>query len=677
MQVVDVNRKFINGFLSLIFSILGFLTLSILIARFAKFDIAQALELAKTISIHPISEFRPEPLEQTIYLFGWVFFSITIFLLTKYFSKILKNLSNDKIRVLLNCVQWIFFVLVLIVGYLIVGKIIDTMTIKFYSGMFNPYVLLGYSLFVFPFIIQYFMYSKNLDSINKYLVKSMSIYSISLIILTFFMNIFSAYSVSGDLDPYSYHVEAVIYSMQQIKNGFPILIDGFHNTYGLYAHILQPLFKIFPFNLFSFSVVMSLLIVFSFVLLNKSMKEIIKNKLILFFGFTSFFYFAYLRYRIRIHDFYFQYHPIRFLFPVLVLYLVIKYLQLQREDNGKSKLGFYVISLIASIGILWNPESGVATFGAWVLFLAFKEFIFQSKVNYLKKVLAIFLKLFLILAVVFVVYSVGIYLFFGAFPNVLTLFTSVNIFAKVGYKMVPTVILHPWMLVIITYLIGICYSFLVESDEYQFDGLIILYLSFLGLGLFVYFLGRNRDVNLLHACWPAIVLLSIFADKLLNVIRLDKNIFDFKKILFTLIIFILGISFIIMVFQLKEIKWHFKHVNKLDNVFINKQKNDFILNVEFIKLHTKKHEKVLILSEMQGLYHVETRTFSPFNPGIIDLLYRRDFDKMIKFIINNQEIKIFYDTTRMSEYFDSLLQELYFVSSVSENGKMKLFKKRI
>ncbi len=74
-----------------------------------------------------------------------------------------------------------------------------------------------------------------------------------------------------------------------------------------------------------------------------------------------------------------------------------------------------------------------------------------------------------------------------------------------------------WNMVILIYIAGLSYGIKVLFDR-NTDRTIksIVFLSILGLGIFSYFQSRSYDGNLFAVCYPAILILTIFMDKLLR-----------------------------------------------------------------------------------------------------------------------------------------------------------------
>jgi len=219
------------------------------------------------------------------------------------------------------------------------------------------------------------------------------------------------------------------------------------------------------------------------------------------------------------------------------------------------------------------------------------------------------------------------------------MFEVILIFSQLGFAMEPIPIRHPWVILMTIYVTGFSYALIniKKKEEIQFNSIIFL-LSSLGMGLFIYFLGRSINLNLLTVSLPGLILISLYGD-LFYKRFFHRSLLHEKIFLFTITIF-LCISIVNTI-----ISWPsgFQSLVLDRNQILNLDKVTQVeLNIAFIEKHTSTQEKVLILSGNQGVYHSETQTSSIFNIGTIDLFRREDLNKLRALIINGN-IKIFLD----------------------------------
>jgi len=158
------------------------------------------------------------------------------------------------------------------------------------------------------------------------------------------------------------------------------------------------------------------------------------------------------------------------------------------------------------------------------------------------------------------------------------------------------------------------------------------------MGLFIYFLGRSINLNLLTVSLPGLILISLYGD-LFYKRFFYKSLLHEKIFLYAITIF-LSISIVNTIYSWPS---GFQSLVLDRNQILNLDKVTQVeLNIAFIEKHTSTQEKVLILSGNQGVYHSETQTSSIFNIGTIDLFRREDLNKLRALIIKGN-IKIFLD----------------------------------
>ncbi|MEQ8188284.1 MAG: hypothetical protein ABRQ39_09980, partial [Candidatus Eremiobacterota bacterium] len=168
------------------------------------------------------------------------------------------------------------------------------------------------------------------------------------------------------------HFESIFYPILEVSQGKEGLVD-FVPLYGLYPHFLQPFFKIIGYTIFNFSFLMGFLLFLSFFILYIFLNEITRSRLIAVLGFFTllwynYFYGKYLLLRLlNLSDPYFQYHPVRFLFPCLYIYLTWKYF------NKKNIYLYYSLFIICPVACLWNFDTGIVVSLSYMFILIYQE----------------------------------------------------------------------------------------------------------------------------------------------------------------------------------------------------------------------------------------------------------------------------------------------------------------
>jgi len=161
-----------------------------------------------------------------------------------------------------------------------------------------------------------------------------------------------------------HHLDAVLYSLSQVVQGKTILVD-LPSQYGLFPELLAPFFKIIGLSVFKFSLLMAMLQITALIALFYVLTRLIKSQTIIFLGGITLivlttenvFYLA------GFPDPYYQYWPIRFFFPAISASLFYWFCK------NKSIKKSLVISLVSSVAILWNLDTGIFIFISYGAYL--------------------------------------------------------------------------------------------------------------------------------------------------------------------------------------------------------------------------------------------------------------------------------------------------------------------
>ena len=435
--------------------------------------------------------------------------------------------------------------------------------------------------------------------------------------------------------PWWVSADAVIYTLSQVVAGKTLLVD-LPSQYGLYAEMVAPVFRIIGLSILKFTVLCAVLQVASlsavFYVVQKVVREpALKISIAVAVVMLTFETHIWL---FGIDDRYFQYWPIRFLWPALAV--LAFYLYSKRRTVGRG----IVVSIIGAIGSLWNADSGLAIEIAFAAFLVSKSIFFYERRRYsspqershLARLLALHLAIF-----VLVVGAMFAYLMAksGHGLHLSWLFKYQRLFYGLGFMMMPTPLQpHPWMLFVATYLMGIMTAFalwLRRPGAKRAD--LILFLSFLGLGLFLYYQGRSHVLNLFNAGWPALILAVILADGVVRSVRARRlqRVYLIVPAAVLAVILFSCISFVAGTGKL----W-----DDAVSAFVTRNTPADLLvsdELNFIRAHSARGEPCVILARRQGLYYAATGLVSPVKgPGYVELMTVRDRDTFLWQLSNNR-----------------------------------------
>jgi len=538
----------------------------------------------------------------------------------------------------------------------------------FLHRFFPVYLLVVFPLFLALFFVLFDRF--NWDT-NKQIQNALSIATWCLLGLLLIVII----PLNSFEFPYTwenkYDFNAVYYSMAQVYGGSPMLVNGLSNTYGLYAQLLNPVFQITGLTPLSFSTVMAILLGLCFVFQTYFVQKFTDNKLLSLLACLSLVFFPYLVSRLLTpFDPYFAIFPIRWL-PVSTLMMVAAF-----YIPHKKKIWYVAGNIFLSILVLWNPEIGMVCFITWLALLAYTNlYMPDKKIAYVHIAKLIVGSLFIFTAV-FVVYTVMIKLFYGVFPDFMSMFKMIIVFGSFGMGMLPMSVPHPWMLLAIIYITGFVYSLSSLFDKTITEkSSAVFVLSILGSGTFMYFVGRSHNWNLLPFSGPAFMLLAILGSDLWASTKTSR-LFSYK-IIFAVVIFVLTVACVEMLFNAKDIgALTDNHQAKLQQAA---EEESIKSNQQFIAANTLSHEKIFVFTSdrYQGLYFPPNKNRSAVNPGFIELALHTELSAYLN-VIRDSSFKVFIEPA----FFDIILRHLIVASVAAgyefekHNGSMVLLKKR-
>lgn len=677
---------YIIGSFSIILSIVVFFFVAVAIYNFYQPDIEAILKPIREISV--VNSFAPEPVEKAIYLSSLFILPLALFFFIMWLKRTIEALSDRIITPLYHFSVFSSLAIVLYMIYLALNgwagpdQPLYQTNYEFYfdSSFINHYPMI-YAFILFPlvlygvFISQRFWGQKNhiyswLFNIGSFLFGGY------LLALVFLINIFNLNFINNS-PVFTVHFDSFFYSISQVFTGKTLLVD-FNNLYGLYPHFLEPIFRLIGFNMLKFSIVMAVLLTTSFLLLFLFMIKVVKNILLVIMGFATIIYWEYLLGKIVTQDFYFQFTPLRMIFPCIMLYLAAVYF------GNKNKILYYLSFPVLSIGVLWNLDVGGITYASWILALCFMELSDRDIGDYKMiagKCLRHIVNAAIILLFVVMAFTLFAFIRSGQLPNLSQFIIYQKFFYNSGYFMMPMPLFHPWNLVALIYLVGLAYSFinLLRRDNY-YRNIIVFLLSILGAGMFVYYQGRSHSWNLLGIAYPAVILLVVFAEDLINGIK-EYGIKKYQNLIFVMIImYFLSFSIFSVIENSPAI---YNIINKRISA-VNDNSSDTKKNLDFIRRYTVPGEKIFILSGNEGVYYAESHTCAIINTiEFRNIFFKTEIDQLSQFLLNNRDVKVFCDLKiaeipgfyHLKGIFD-IINQNYRPVDVSESKTMYLVKRR-
>lgn len=439
------------------------------------------------------------------------------------------------------------------------------------------------------------------------------------------------------------HLDAVVSPVAQVLNGKHLLTD-IPSQYGLFPVLIAPVLRILPSGLKGFTIFMGAIQALSLVVILLFIKKQIQSAFVFLYcsislivlTFSNPFIFK-LSNQLLVPDPYFQYWPIRFVFPALSIPLVhylYKRISFQR---------ILLLSAFVGLALLWNMDSGIAIFYAtsMLTFLVMALKIRGKSPHFSvasSKRLVFYTCLLPFLSLTF--FGLGLLLLsVGSGQSLKLEWLSMYqvIFYNLGYFMMPMpASLFIWQTVISVYIISLVVSnYRLNNGDYWHDVLPFVYLPLLGAGLFSYYQGRSHFLNIISVCWPAILIAGLLA---------DKHLYEIKKKRLSPVTIALPIAaflgFILPNWILFRYFGEFASYGlrvpfEKNHPFYKPSKN-IASELQLIKESCSDPAKpCFIITQRQGIYSLEAGISSELKgPSPIEIILRSDRDKLFSQLRN-------------------------------------------
>jgi|GEM_PF-6027023 len=665
----DRQREFIAGAVSLGMAGTVFIAAAVVIALTVHPETESLRREAMALTM--VTDFAPEPVERLLYLLAMIFFPPA--LLAGYWSMtcLLKREDAAAVgrlyrkTVLVASGAGALFVLSSL------GLLMPSRT-NFHS-YFDLSILVRhpwlYTLFLWPASL--FIFIKYHTAVSLRVISFCFLFAALLAIPC--MDLFGLHGVDDSV-PFSYHMNPAFYPLAQLAGAPAGAAEG-GNLYGHYSYFLLPLFRILGADTLAFSALMTLLIVAGFILLFMAVRPLVRAPAMLYLGGTAVVYYGYLYGKIVTGDMYFQYHPVRFLFPALILFTASRYFLRPRPAL------YYCIFSLGLLGILWNTETGLCALGAWGVALLFHEAWERPWRRMAGRILMHLLTAFTFLAVGGGLFIYGAYLRGGRLSGLMLILEKLKLFYRYDYMMLKMPLLHPWAIIALVYLAAFLYAarcLVGRTDRYR--ATMVLLLGTLGTALFSYYVGRSHDWSLWGPVYPALLLILVGADSALGDRTDAPRRLSHQAVLLgaaSCFLFSAPFSLLLNVPEISPLAHQ-----RLGSLF--KTTSETARTVSFIRGSVKPGEAVLILSGNQSVYYAESGTYACLlDACLTEIFYRKEYEDLERFIRTNSRYKVFYDLrlytspsySRFRPLMD-LLKQYYRIADTSPDQNMVLLARK-
>ena len=330
-----------------------------------------------------------------------------------------------------------------------------------------------------------------------------------------------------------YNIDAYYDAIFEVYSGKSPVID-FSNQYGFYPYFFLVAFKLMGgISITKFSCIMGILSLIVFLSLLAVIWMNVKNKVLAAVGYVTLLFFMIYVPFMESPGFYFQYQPHRLIYPSLIL--LVACLWIRTQKRSAKKLFSALAYILGYFAIVWNTETGLVVVAAWCLFRIYgyvQQYSFKEKALYIQSIKSGFLAVVAVSGAFFSMMLIT-YLRSGIWTSIGDMLFVQTFFYNVGFFMLPMYIVHPWVLLVIVYALGLMQSIrdikFFRRDKPSTCERAPLYfiISVLGMGLFSYFQGRSHNFVLVDICWSGILLVIFYTqdciDRLPTRIHLSKQ----------------------------------------------------------------------------------------------------------------------------------------------------------
>lgn len=465
-----------------------------------------------------------------------------------------------------------------------------------------------------------------------------------------FIGMTSILRVFTGADPYvaDNHFEAVFFTSTQVALGATLLVDLPHQ-YGLYPEFLAPIFNLLGgITVVRFTVVMALLQAVAYGLWVAALLRVMRSPwmaMLTFLGAFSLVSFLVPLFGIRqnfipYYDPYFQYFPIRSLFPAISLYAMA---WITEEDRFGNRIARCLPSAILGAGVLWNADAGLPAFGAWVMCLCHQALIQRQGDTpairaAIRGAAPVAVEALLCAATTMALLLSALALKGGEWPDVTMYWRHQKVFYEIGFFMLPMRLMHSWVawaaVIMAALSFGIWALSAPDRASRQPIRSTLFGWAVLGCGLFSYYQGRSHDWVFPVVLPIALALVGVVIARLALPTALDLHMPHKWRVVgasLSAVFVVVMASGAVgpwwndqLLWTLVQKRWH-----GLMIADVRLREPDA---VRFVKERLNPGEEALILSNHAGVYHAETRTRSQLPTSLIELVLRSDLDDLLRTI---------------------------------------------
>lgn len=461
--------------------------------------------------VHPLDNFVPETSEKLQYVLGTVTFVLTYFV-TSLFLKTEKIKLSGNINLIRDFLIW---------GSIILSGLLLIKEAVFVENVPSMLLKVGIVSFVGVLILSVanmqISFKGQTTFINMVLLLGglLSIFIVS----SFYMRETYFY---GSLNV-EHHTNAYFYPIWKVWCGQYPLVD-FASLYGYYPYFFVGIMALFGgVTIKKFGVIISILMAVVFLAMFYVLWVTCKNKIWAFSGLMSIECLLCMYNAELAGEYYLQYYPHRMIALCIILAICCMHIRYKQRHGRYSKCIEILGWICSGVSLLWNLDTGLVAWLGWTIYVCFlyllsNRLFTKNAWIYIGKTI---LKCMLTVVVSFILLLLLTYMLSGERVDFKELFFGQSIFYTSGFYMLKMRLLHPWLIIISIYALGIVISVahvrdIVDKEKMYDEIKIAMYfmMAVVGVGAFLYYQGRSHNYVFIAIVWPAILLIALLLDDL-------------------------------------------------------------------------------------------------------------------------------------------------------------------
>ena len=622
--------------------------------------------------------FQPEPVERLQYLVTLCCLPVFSFLVFSLLKKMaLPWLKNGNAALIVNCIAiaciagFLFFVLKAPMAH-IAG---ENNSYFFRNNLIHKFQIVFPIAFYAAAFAGYLKYNEPIEhEFSKPFFKILSCFFVAvLLVVIVFYNVFH---LAAQRETVLMETNAVFYSVTQVFAGKSLMVD-ISSQYGLYPWFLNPIFKITGLSIFSFSLVMGCLNALSFLFFYLGIKKVMKKDFLALLVFLCLLFWLYWQVRLPLRftpRFFYQYWPIRILFPSIVFYLCTVFFSAARRQQ---KVILPLLAIVSSAGVLWNLDTGIVAFGATFIALLFFSYQPGDFRGNWKRWLTIKLTMVSALALIVSVFALATKVHSGCWPAFGKALHFQSVFYVSGYYMLPMGLFGFWNVLALFYLFTAIYCVWHFRAKDRSEPSIIVFLFVLGAGIFAYFQGRSYYMTLVVVLYPAIILSGIFCRQLIATWNMDRKAFPTEVLLiaFFLFLFVADGALSMVLSSASTSIYSYK------NAFGHNPSNEKKLagKMDFIRATIPEHDTIIIIAQdYESYYYSQGAYYNPLHlPGSTEVFFKSELYTLLG-VLKDSRYPVLYDIAhpwKDKDTIEKTLATYYKETQRSSDSSIILYRK--